>query len=436
MNRKVFENIIDWDKENNKKILVLHGAPCTGKTYLALEFAKKFYNSYLYLNPQNDYKLREALVELSSQEQPDFHDFLQLFYQIPSEWLNEFLIILDDYDYYGAIASLIEKLSIETLGFRLIIISTTSPTKRIADNSKVIYVTPLQFDEYLNAIGSEWYTEIIQAHYQTKKKIPEIVHKEMLNLFRDYLRIGGMPAAVNEYLHTESFDNIPSIHRNIYNTYLSEFERYNESSIVRLRQLLHSVPEQLIKDNKNYRYNLIRKGATHNLYRTELECLTDLHIVQKLERADIIIDNEKVKMKMHDNQFRLYPNDSGLFYSLITSSTSEFSEEAEEDSTDTSNDRLFQLLAEAYLLQTLSQKNIVTSYWESGSMSKLDFISQFDSCILPIELKYYENKRSKSLHAFCQRYPIASHIKFSRQNFETSDNQITCPIYSLFCFEH
>lgn len=433
MNRKLFNKIITWDKEENQKPLLLTGAPGTGKTYLALELAKSFHSSYLYLNPRNDYKLRSSLVELSIQEQPDINDFLNRTYQIPKEWLNEFLVILDDSDYYAAIISLIEKLIIQPLNFKFIIISTQQPSKILADNTDVLKISPLQFDEYLKAIGSEWYTEIIQAHYQTKKKIPEIVHKEMLNLFRDYLRIGGMPAAINEFLHTESFDNIPTIHRNLFDLYHSEFTRYSESSIVRLKQLISSVPEQLLKENKNYRYNLIRKGATHNLYHSELRYLTELHLVNKIERANIKNDNGKLHMEMHANQFRLYPNDSGLLYSLILSTTQELSDETEEESTNTSHDKLFQLLSEAYLLQTLSQKNITTAYWESSSMAKLDFIGEFDSCIMPIEIKYYENKRSKSLHAFRQKYPVESYIKFSMQNFETNKQYTICPIYSLFC---
>jgi len=433
LNRKIFEKIIDWDKQNTRQPLILTGAPGTGKTYLSLELAKHFHDSYLYLNPLNDYRLRVALLELAAQELPDFMMFLQKYYQIPLEWLNDFLIILDDFDAFSPLVHLIENLMKQAPNFRLLLISNQKPTTNLNEQCLVYKVTPLQFDEYLKAIGSEWYTEIIQAHYQTKKKIPEIVHKEMLNLFRDYLRIGGMPAAINEYLHTETFNNISSIHRNIYNMYISQFLRYGESSIIRLKQLLHSVPGQLIKENKNYRYNLIRKGATHNMYRTELQYLTDLHLVNKIERAEFCLIDERLQAVTQDNQFRLYPNDSGMLYSLIMSSTSDFNDEAEDESNDSSHDFLFQLLSEAYLLQTLSQKNIQTMFWESGSMAKLDFITEFDNCIMPIEIKYYENKRSKSLHAFRQKYPVESYLKFGMQNFENNEQFTVCPIYSLFC---
>ena len=85
------------------------------------------------------------------------------------------------------------------------------------------------------------------------------------------------------------------------------------------------------------------------------------------------------------------------------------------------------------ILKTLNEKNILNAYWESGSMSKLDFISEYDNCIMPFEIKYHENKRSKSLHAFRQKYSIKEYIKFSTQNFENGDHSYNCPIYSLFC---
>lgn len=434
MNRKIFERIMEWDKQKTDQALILTGAPGTGKTYLSLELAKHFHDSYVYLNPLNDHRIRAALLELSTEELPDFTVFLQNYYQIPSEWLNEFLVILDDFDTFDPIMYLVETLITQSINFRFLIITNKRPTAKLSEHCFVCEVAPLQFDEYLKAIGSEWYTEIIQAHYQTKKKIPEIVHKEMLNLFRDYLRIGGMPAAINEYLHTETLNNISSVHRNIYYMYTSKFSCYDESSIIRLKQILHSVPGQLIKENKNYRYNLIRKGATHNLYRKELRYLTDLYLVNKIERAEFsVIDDETLLATTQENLFRLYPNDSGMLYSMIMASTSEFNDETVEENNDPSHERLFQLLSEAYLLQTLSHKNIRTMFWESGSMAKLDFITQFDNCIMPLEIKYFENKRSKSLHAFRQKFPINSCLKFGMQNFETNDQVTVCPIYSLFC---
>ena len=433
MKRNIFDKILLWDKQTERKTLVLTGAPGTGKTYLALELAKNFHDSYLYLNPMNDYRLRTELHDLITQKQPDLFTFLQKYYQIPAEWLNEFLVILDDIDYFPQLVNFIESIAVQPMPFRFMFILTQQPSQSIHKYCDVYQVTPLQFDEYLKAIGSEWYTEIIQAHFQTKKKIPEIVHKEMLNLFRDYLRLGGMPAAINEYLHTETLDNVSTIHRQLYNIFISQFNRYEDSSNIRLKQLFNSIPEQLTKENKNYRYNLIRKGATHNMYRKELQYLCDLKLVNKIERADIINNNGKLTANKHENQFRLYPNDSGILYSLIMSASSEFTDETEEESNDTPQGFLYQLLSETYLLQTLAHKNIRAMFWESGSLAKIDFITEFDSCIMPVEVKYVENKRSKSMHTFRQKFPIDLCMKFGMQNFDTNDKYIICPIYSLFC---
>lgn len=432
MNRNIFDKIINWNNSSSNKSLLLTGAPGTGKTYLSQELAKKFYNSYLYLNPKHDYKLKKELIGLASKDTIEFNQFLQDYFRIPIEWLNEFLIILDDFDWFKELQLLLEKITTVSYPFRLLIISTNRPNNILSKQCETYTVTPLEFDEYLRAIGSEWYTEIIQAHYQTKKKIPEIVHNEMLNLFRDYLRIGGMPAAINEYIRTENLNNIASIHRNLYEVYLSQFKRYSESSSIKLQQLSEHIPEQLSKDNKNYRYNLIRKGATHNYFKTELQYLSDLHLVNKIERADFEQNNDEIMIQCHENQFRLFLNDCGMLYTLIQSSNCSY-EEAEDIEDTSYNNKLYQLLAETYLLSTLSARTYHTVFWESGSLSKIDYIIQFDSCITPIEIKLPENKRSKSMHVFRKKIPTSQYLKFGSHNFNMDEQCIACPVYSMFC---
>lgn len=433
MNRNIFTNILEWDKDPKGRALHLTGAPGTGKTYLSLELAKSFHDSYLYLNPKNDNRLKSALLDCNINDSNDFISFLHTYYKIPTEWLHEFLIIIDDYNCCSKIISILEPITASELNYRLLLVSTNVPSTALQQNCDVITIGPLEFDEYLKAIGSEWYTEIIRAHFQTKKKIPDIVHKEMLNLFRDYLRIGGMPSAINEYLHTESILNVSSVHRNIYEIYLSQFGQFDESNVIRMNQIMNHLTEQLTKDNKNYRYNIIRKGATHNMYRNELQMLADLHIVNKIERADINYINPVYQFEPHENQFRLYLNDCGLLYSLILSSSKNYSDETEEESMDVETQKLYQLLLETYLLQTLKLRSYHPVFWESGSLSKIDFVNVYDSCIKPIEARFYENKRSKSMHIFRQKYPDVEYTKFGLQNFETGDHTVHCPIYSIFC---
>lgn len=436
LKRNVFEHIIEWDTNKINRPMLLTGALGTGKTYLALELAKSFHNSYLYLNPEHDYRLRIALTELSQQENPNFEVFLSGYYKIPSEWLQDFLIIIDDYDYYSSLISLVENIVKHKITFRLLLISTIAPSVDLQNQCIITRVAPLEFDEYLKAIGSEWYTDIIRGHYQTQKKIPDIVHKEMLNLFRDFLRIGGMPAAINEYLQTDNLNNIPTIHKSIYYTYLSEFtRRYNESSALRLQQLYSGIEEQLLKQNKNFRYNQIRKGATHTMYKHELQILIDLHLVNKVERAEVFPNSNNSKnIDIHENQYRLYPNDTGILYTKILSAFPyEITDSTEEEENVEYSDNLYQLLAETYFAQLLDTRKLPKMFWESTSLSKIDFITLYDRCLMPFELKLNNNKRSKSMNIFCNKYSIQQYIRFSTQNFEESTSFISSPIYASFC---
>lgn len=436
MRRNVFEQIIEWDNKKEGRPMLLTGAPGTGKTYLALELAKNFHNSYLYLNPESDCRLRIALTELSQQAKPDFENFLSDYFKIPSEWLQDFLVIIDDYDYHNALIPLVETIASQSTTFRLLLIATVSPSEKLQNQCTISKVSPLEFDEYLKAIGSEWYTDIIRGHYQTQKKIPDIVHKEMLNLFRDFLRTGGMPAAINEYLQTDSLNNLSTIHKNIYHTYLSEFtRRYDESSALRLQQLYSGIADQLVKSNKNFRYNMIRKGATHNMYKQELQLLTDLHLVNKVERAELNLNkNNTYTITPQENQFRLYPNDSGLLYTLILSTIPyEFNESTEEEVGNEFFDSLYQLLAETYFAQLLDTRTLQKLFWESASLSKIDFLTLYDNCLVPFELKFNNSKRSKSMNVFCNKYTIEQYQRFSTQNFEVTNVFVSSPIYASFC---
>ena len=143
LKRNVFEHIIEWDTNKINRPMLLTGALGTGKTYLALELAKSFHNSYLYLNPEHDYRLRIALTELSQQENPNFEVFLSVYYKIPSEWLQDFLIIIDDYDYYSSLISLVENIVKHKITFRLLLISTIAPSVDLQNQCIITRVAPL-----------------------------------------------------------------------------------------------------------------------------------------------------------------------------------------------------------------------------------------------------------------------------------------------------
>lgn len=429
MKRNALDQIIYWEKNQPEKALYLTGASGVGKTYLALEYARLFYEGYFYINPKGDIDLSKRLRELGDLPDQNIEVFLLDYYQLPSELLTKILFIFDDFDSDTLIINVVKRIISLTHNYQFIVISTAEPDRFFSNYCHIIRLMPLGFDEYLMATGSEWYTEIIRGHFQTNKKIPNIVHNEMLNQFRDYMRIGGMPSAVNEYLSSDNMYNISRTHRVITQTYFSDMDIFDESLSIRMKQIYRNYPEQLLKSNKKFQYSLLRKGASHKLYANAIDTLLNHHMVIIIRRAEITEDGTN-QMILQENQFRLYAPDLGILNTLISSNHVNLLPESDGED-ERGGD--FSLLVENYLLQHLYEKNYQYCFWESGSLSKLDFLLSTKDGLVPIEIKPVENTRSKSLSAFRSRINTPYAIKISGRNFDSVNQIRNIPYYAIFC---
>ncbi len=445
MKRKILDKIIQWDKSTAGKPLLITGAPGTGKTFVALDFATMFYENYIYINPKNDCVLRIHIIDYLQNQKCSIKEFLMDYYKIPLEWLSNILFIIDDFISYQCICDSVIQLIKEDDSLKIILLSSQYPNKKLIEICEYKKMSPMEFDEFLASIGSEWYTEIIRGHFQTQKKIPEIVHNEMLNLFRDYLQVGGMPEAVNEYIRSNSTENIPNIHRNIKYINYSQINAMDEGTEIRMRQILDSLPEQLLKDNKNFRYNLIRKGATHNFYSSALEQLKRQHLVEQILKADICETSHGYEFILHDNQYRLYaPEFAVLGSEILSDHTLLLNEPGESryNNNDWAEEKQNQdyrlidrILIENYLIQIISDRNMSFTFWDSGSLSKIDFIIKNSEGIIPIEIKLTDNSRTKSLSVFRNKYNINYSLKISDKNFETINSVRNIPFYAIYCID-
>ncbi len=428
MKRKVIDELINWKTDTQDIPILLTGAKGVGKTYLAYDFAKSFFEEFYYINFERDPLLAD-LFRNDTKESLSDHllSHFGIFEERPTDTR---VLILDEISFCKEALKAIKKHQLTGV-FDYIVAITSHPLP--LDFEAVFHrvcIHPLEFDEFLRATGNEWYIETIQNHYHSSSKIPDIVHKELLTLHQLYLQIGGMPGIVNEYLNLSDTINVPEQHSFMISSYHDFIFRDNpDSEALKMNQVLDSLIYQLMKDNKKFQYKIIRKGTTHAMYRDSIKKLVEQNYVircnkinsEQLENPSqlFIVNNS---CEEDNSNFKLYLPDTGLLYSKI------------KEVQGTEGILTYQRsLLENYVAQSLQAKNYPFAFWESESMAKVDFIISKNLQMLPIEIFSGENTRSKSISVLKQKCHFPYAIKISAKNFDYANDIKYVPYYAVFC---
>ncbi len=431
MKRKLINDLLEWKENYGDKPLMLKGARGTGKTYLANDFAKAFYAKSIYINLERV---------------PEYHKLFDG--ENASVWIQNLLMLSETYPYASELSPnekepilfIIDETSFyPNLMDKLRVLINANPPFQIMcitsfrngqyekeDFFYVLQLFPLSFEEFLIAAGNEWYAEAIRTHYSTNKKLPDIVHRELLSFFEDYLQIGGMPAAVNEFINMNGKYNVSEQHRILADSYLWDAKKRNdERESLKISQVYNIIDKQLMKENRKFQYTLIRKGATHGMYTNAVQYITDTFYgirCNKLTEEALESTSEINEDSNTISQYKLYMSDVGMLNSSLKQVTDKHPEQERKG------------LIENYVAQTLYANGYHLNYWESSSQAKIDFILYKENQILPIEVKTGDITRSKNLSVFktkCNHVKEA--IKISTRNFEYSGEIKYVPIYAVFC---
>ena len=403
-----------------------------GKTYLAYDFAKAFFARILYFNLERDPNLAALFAQF---DQKELREELINYYQNQGEPIpaDDTILIIDEFSPNPEVLQKLIRLQQSNLFPNIIAITSNGKIADInMDDVYPICVYPLDFDEFLRATANEWYIDAIEMHYQFNTKIPEIVHKELMEFFQLYLRIGGMPGAINEYLNLAVEINVGEQHNILLGSYIDYIVKNNtESDALKMKQVLDSIPLQLRKQNKKFQYKLIRKGTTHNMYKDAISYLVSQNYVipcnkieSKLLRQGSTASLEVINKEL-SNHFKLYTSDVGILHTKFS--------EQKEPRTKLLGQEIIKSLIENYVAQALVTKEYDFGFWESESMAKIDFIMKKENEIYPIEIFPYENTRSKSISIFKQVCEFPYAIKISSRNFEYSNGVRYIPLYAIFC---
>ena len=408
MKRNAVNELIQWKEQGCSEPLLLTGTKGTGKTYLAIEFALAYYPQYLYINFELNAAAERFFCEkiLSG---ASVTETIAQYFQLEETFLSEVIVILDEISFCPALFKALSHCN----SYSIIAISGILPTAELKNSFRICKLFPLCFDEFLCAVGNDWYVDIIQGHFQALKPVPDIVHQELLALFEEYLIVGGMPLAVNEYISSKSVYNVGEVHCMLKNRMRAVMEaQYDEKESGKAEQIIDVIPEQLKRENKKFRFNSIRKGVTYSLYKDSIFALEQNGMVLRL--------NEEKK----ESHFKLYLSDVGMLSSAFAG------EESPE---------IRKALLENYVMQTLSAKgSFGLQFWESEAQAKVDFIMEKEELKTPVELRVSKGGKAKNVAAYravkgCSVEDI--YYRFGFENFYSTPVLKQIPYYAVFCLE-
>ena len=427
MKRKIYNELIKWKNlKENKMPLILYGARQVGKTYIVTEFGRENYKNMIYVNFEQDEKIIPYFESSVSPE--EIIRILEKFYNekiIP----HDTLIFFDEVQNCNRALTSLKYFTEQAPEYDIIAAGsllgvTINREKYSFPVGKVLMKTvyPLDFEEFLWAKGEDLLTEKIKEGFEKNIPINESLHIQALDLYKEYLIVGGMPMVVKSYLQNLKTIDFVEIQNLILSAYTADMAKYTENNqSIKTIAAYESIPSQLGKENKKFQYSMIQKGARASLFGESIDWLINAGLVLKCDkttRGDV-----PPNMYADVSTFKIYMSDVGLLSNKAKITKNNLEE----------YNQLYRgAITENYVANQLVQNGYDLYYWETTSGSEVDFIIIKDEKIIPIEVKSSDNVKAKSLRSFMNQYSPQYCIRISSKNFGMENSIKSVPLYATF----
>lgn len=427
MERDLYNNLLNWKKEKIKMPYMLVGARQTGKTYIVKEFCQKEFENYIYLNLDSMESVKNIFEKTIVPE--EIISNLEILLNIDINIENT-IIFLDEIQVSERAISSLKYFCESPKEYKIITAGSLLGVKINRFKSSfpvgkvwIDYLYPMNFEEFLKAINENKLLKKISECYNKMEPMSTSLHNKALKLYNDYICVGGMPAAVLNYIENDKnvlkYNN--EINEMIITSYIADMAKYTDNmESIRNAKIYNSIPSQLGKENKKFKYSLIEKSARAREYESSLEWLISSNMILKCNN----VKTPKSPLKAYlDDNFKTYLSDMGLLRALAKISVNEI----------LNNNMLFKgVMTENYVAEVLNAKFRELYYWQIGSgMYEVDFLINIDGDIIPIEVKTSDNVSSKSLNYYIERYKPKYSIRISSKNFGFNNNIKSIPLYAI-----
>ena len=432
MKRNFWNKLIEWKNNDIETPLMVVGARQVGKTYIIDKFCRENFDDYIYINLKDE----PNIIDFFKESIPTTEKVRKLELKLNRGIKENTVIFFDEIQESEELISSLKYFCECDFPYKIVCAGSLLGVKLRRFNSSfpvgkvnIVHMYPMGFEEFLIGIGEELVIDEIKKCYDTNTKIDDFLHNKLLNYYRLYLCVGGMPASVLNLRDNKLniLDYNSNIISSIIEAYLADMKRYtlNYFETVKIEKIYKNMPSQLAKENKKFQYGKIEKNARSRDYESALDWLLSSDLVIKCNLVNRL--ETPLKGFVDESCFKLYFSDVSILTNMLDMPYNRILLD---------EDIMYKgVIAENYVANELIKNNFSLYYWNINQVAKIDFLLDTNDGVIPVEVKANDNVTSKSLKYYVSKYNPSYSIKVSTKNFGFENGIKSVPLYAVFCIK-
>ena len=411
---------------STKKALLITGARQTGKTYSIRHFGKSHFESMVEIN---FVEMSDAVPVIATAK--NSRDLLLRISSLTTQPLIEgkTLIFFDEVQECPEIVTAI-KFLVDEGNYRYIMSGSLLGVElKDLRSEPVGYMDvkemfPLDMEEFFTAVGlSQMVMDELRDAWENKRPVAEFVHAKLMELFRLYLIVGGMPAVVQKYLDSNNLQEVLAEQQAILRLYKRDIAKYDKKNKLYIEEIFDLIPSELNAKNKRFILKNLNENAKFSYFENSFVWLKEAGVALPVYNVEEPVI--PLKLSRSRNLFKLFQNDVGLL-------ASQYADGIQLRLLTDAKSINFGSVYENAIAQELYAHGFDLYYFNSKKQGELDFVIEKNGAVLPIEVKSgkdYHRHNALSNVMSNQNYQIPEAVVFSNENFRQSDKVMYLPVY-------
>lgn len=432
--RKIEAQIEDHLKSDSRAIMLIDGARQVGKTYIIRHVGQKLFENYIELNLVEDYVGARLFANAKTVE--DFYLAVSMLAGDRMKEKENTLIFIDEIQAYPHLLTLLKFLAQDDrftyiASGSLLGVTLAQTTSIPMGSIRMVRMFPLDFEEFLYANGmNALVVSSLRKKYERQESLDEATHAKVLDMFRKYLLVGGMPDAVNAFVAEKNIQRVRQIQSEIYAYYAADASKYDDGRKLKIRRIYDLIPSNLENKKKRVVAQSIenKRGKTFADYQDEFDYLISAGIALSVQAISTPVF--PLIQSSGKNLLKLYLNDVGILSGILYGNNIQ-AILSDEESINLGS------VYECVVASELIAHGHKLFYYDNRTKGEVDFlIDDYDSLsAVPIEVKSGKDYTVHSaLNAFVSNedYHVKKAIVLSNEREIATKNKITyLPIYDI-----